>query len=75
MVQAARLRVDARKWIASKVLPKQYGDRLAVAGDADNPVKVFHQISYVIVDPKEPDDAADFRQQHLDPVALRALSH
>ena len=33
VVQAARLRVDSRKWIASKVLPRQYGDRLAVGGD------------------------------------------
>jgi hypothetical protein len=31
-VQAARLRVDARKWVASKVLPKQYGDRLEHVG-------------------------------------------
>lgn len=26
-VQAARLRVDARKWIAAKLKPKRYGDR------------------------------------------------
>ena len=25
-----RIRVDARKWILSKVLPKQYGDRITV---------------------------------------------
>jgi len=25
---AARVRIDARKWILSKLLPKQYGDRL-----------------------------------------------
>ncbi len=25
-VQAARLRVDARKWVASKLKPKRYGD-------------------------------------------------
>lgn len=28
-VQAARLRVDARKWFASKVAPRKYGDRVA----------------------------------------------
>ena len=27
--QAARLQVDTRKWIASKLLPKKYGDRPA----------------------------------------------
>jgi hypothetical protein len=29
-VNAARLRVDARKWVASKLLPKRYGDRVDV---------------------------------------------
>ncbi len=28
LVQAARLRVDARKWIASKLKPKKYGERV-----------------------------------------------
>jgi hypothetical protein len=27
-VAVARLRVDTRKWLASKLLPKQYGDKL-----------------------------------------------
>jgi len=27
-VQRSRLRVDARKWIAARLLPKKYGDRL-----------------------------------------------
>jgi hypothetical protein len=27
-VQVSRLRVDTRKWLASKLLPKQYGDKL-----------------------------------------------
>lgn len=29
-VQRSRLRVDARKWFASKVAPKKYGDKLDV---------------------------------------------
>lgn len=33
-------RVDARKWVAAKLKPKKYGDRVAVAGDADSPLKV-----------------------------------
>jgi hypothetical protein len=27
-MQRSRLRVDARKWVASKLLPKKYGDKL-----------------------------------------------
>lgn len=36
-VQTARdrLRVDSRKWVASKLLPKKYGERVAHVGDAD----------------------------------------
>ena len=29
-VQRSRLQVDARKWIVSKLLPKKYGDRIAM---------------------------------------------
>ena len=35
-----RLRVDSRKWIASKLKPKKYGDRTTLAGDKDNPVEI-----------------------------------
>jgi hypothetical protein len=38
--QKARLQVDARKWVASKLKPKKYGDRMALAGDDDSPFKV-----------------------------------
>jgi hypothetical protein len=34
-VQAARLRVDARKWKASKLRPKVYGEKLELGGDVD----------------------------------------
>ena len=34
--------------LLGKVLPT------TVAGDADNPLKVFTQVAYVIVDPKDP---------------------
>ena len=33
----SRLRVDTRKWMLSKVLPKIYGDKLALGGDKDMP--------------------------------------
>ncbi len=39
-VHVARLQVDARKWRASKLAPKVYGDKLALGGDAENPLQV-----------------------------------
>lgn len=42
----SKLRVDTRKWILSKVLPKVYGDRTVLAGDKDNPlgVQLIHSV-------------------------------
>lgn len=37
-VQRSRLRVDSRKWIASKLKAKKYGDRHILAGDEKAPV-------------------------------------
>lgn len=36
-IARSRLRVDARKWLASKFAPKKYGDKLAVGGSEDMP--------------------------------------
>lgn len=36
-VQRNRLRVDARKWLASKLAPKKYGEKIAVGGADDLP--------------------------------------
>ncbi len=37
----ARTRMEARKWLASKIMPKRYGDKIAhVGGDEnDNPIR------------------------------------
>jgi hypothetical protein len=35
-----RNRVDARKWVASKLKPKKYGEALKLGGDKDNPLSV-----------------------------------
>lgn len=35
-----RLRVDARKWMAGKLRPKKYGEKLELSGDSENPLKV-----------------------------------
>lgn len=48
----SRLRVDARKWIAARLLPKKYGDKQAIehsGPDGDPiPVKVFREITNVL---------------------------
>lgn len=37
-VQRSRLRLDTRKWIASKLKPKKYGDKLELSGDPERPL-------------------------------------
>lgn len=37
-VQRSKLRIDTRKWLASKLKPKKYGDRIIHAGDPEAPV-------------------------------------
>ena len=39
-VQRSRLRIDARKWMAGKLRPKKYGDKLELSGDADSPLSI-----------------------------------
>src|SRR5215469_3005336 len=45
-VAAKRLQIDTLKWIASKLLPKKYGDRLDVSGE----VSVTHDLSQRLAD-------------------------
>jgi hypothetical protein len=54
-VQQRRLQIDTRKWILSKLLPKKYGDRLALAGDDESPlhlsdIEVEHRIRSILAD-------------------------
>ena len=44
-----RLRVDARKWVASKLLPKKYGDRIQqeVTGADGGPIDMSLKVSFV----------------------------
>ena len=44
-LQWQKNRIDARKWTAMKLKPKKYGDKLALGGDAENPLKVEADIS------------------------------
>jgi hypothetical protein len=52
VIARSRLRVDARKWYASKLAPKKYGDKLAVGGADDLPAVQITTIERIIVDPK-----------------------
>lgn len=47
-----RLRMDARKWYASKLAPKKYGDKLAIGGAADLGAVQIERIERVIIDPE-----------------------
>jgi hypothetical protein len=40
VIQRSRLRVDTRKWLLSKVLPRKYGEKLELSGDAEQPVEI-----------------------------------
>ena len=48
MVERARLQIDARKWLLSKMRPDKYGDRVITAGDASAPVE--HRLTVVYED-------------------------
>lgn len=39
-IARSRLRVDTRKWLLAKALPKVFGDKVIHAGDDENPVAV-----------------------------------
>jgi terminase small subunit-like protein len=34
-----RVRIDTLEWLCSKLVPRRYGDRLLVAGDAESPLQ------------------------------------
>lgn len=40
VVGRSKLRVDTRKWIASKLKPKKYGDRLDLGNSDDKPLEI-----------------------------------
>ncbi|MES3041814.1 MAG: terminase small subunit protein [Pseudomonadota bacterium] len=41
VIARSRLRVDARKWYASKLAPKKYGEKTTLAGDPESPLAVL----------------------------------
>jgi hypothetical protein len=53
-VQRSRLRVDSRKWFASKVAPKKYGDKVLQehSGPGGGPIKTeVTRVEMAIIDP------------------------
>lgn len=49
----SKLRVESRKWIASKLKPKKYGDKLDVTTDGD---KLTGPFRVELIPPKEEDE-------------------
>jgi hypothetical protein len=41
--QEKRVRIDSLKWLMSRIVPKKWGDRLVVAGEADSPIHHLHK--------------------------------
>jgi hypothetical protein len=53
----ARVQIDTRKWIMSKLMPKRFGDKVQVGGTDDlPPIQTISKIELVAV---KHDDAAD----------------
>jgi transposase-like protein len=49
-----RVRADALKWLISRLAPARYGDKLAIAGDPDSPLRVIHdQVSIESLAPEQ----------------------
>lgn len=46
-INRARLRVDTRKWIASKLKPSKYGERITHEGNPDAPIQLKGVIELV----------------------------
>lgn len=40
-ISRSKLRVDTRKWMLAKMVPKKYGDKVALSGDPENPLTVL----------------------------------
>ena len=49
-VQRSKLRVDALKWILSKLKPEKYGDRIAMGGIPGQPIQTEDLTSLSSVD-------------------------
>ena len=56
-VARSRIKIDARKWMLSKMQPKKYGDKTILSGDKDNPIEIVpNAIRVTIVEPLKEDE-------------------
>lgn len=55
IVQRSRLRIDARKWMLSKMNPKKYGDKVDVTSKGDK-IETTQIIGMVVSDEQGQDD-------------------
>ena len=46
-IQRSRVRIDTRKWLASKLKPKKYGDSTAITGPEGGPIESVMKIEFV----------------------------
>jgi hypothetical protein len=44
VIERTKIRIDARKWLASKLAPKIYGDKTAITGDGGGPLQIITSI-------------------------------
>src|SRR3954451_6383604 len=51
-IQRSKLRVDTRKWLMARMVPKKYGDKIVLAGDGETPLQLVTQINLVPVAPR-----------------------
>jgi len=52
-IARTRLRVDARKWYLSKILPKKYGDKIEQTHVGDPEKPVHHQVDIKSLSPDQ----------------------
>lgn len=61
-----RVRIDTKKWLMTKLAPRRYGDKLQVAGDPENPLRVLHEaVSIERLSPVELDALERFARARL----------
>jgi hypothetical protein len=57
LVQRARLRIDTRKWMAGKLRPKKYGEKVLNehSGPDGAPINTVSRVERHVIDPKDTD--------------------
>lgn len=63
-VQRSRARLDTRKWLLSKMLPKVYGDKVTQEHQGPN----GSPVAFVLYGEREAKDAAEWQQDNPPPV-------